>query len=148
MQCDMCGKDDKLYLTKIEGTELNVCRNCSRFGVVISKPPREKVKVKPKKPKKEEPEIIETIVENFNTLIKNKREELGLKQEELSAKLAERTSLLQKMESGHFTPSLQMARKIEKSLGIKLIEKIEDKPGPTGKKASKNLTIGDVIKLK
>ncbi len=148
MQCDMCGKEDKLYLVKIEGTELSVCRDCSRYGVVLSKP-KEQPKVKKKKIVKEEkPEIIESVVDNFNKLIKSKREQLGLKQDELAAKLAERVSLLQKIETGSFTPSLDMARKLEKNLGIRLIEKIEDKSVPLEKQKGKKLTIGDVIKLK
>ena len=149
MQCDMCGKDAELYLTRIEGTELNVCKGCSRFGTVISEPKKVEPKKKKKKPVKEEPEIIEAVVENYPQLVKSKREKLGLKQEELAAKLAERTSLLQKIETGNFTPSLKMAGKLEKHLGIKLIEKIEDKPGQqTQKSKGKKLTIGDIIKLK
>lgn len=150
MQCDMCGKDAELYLTRIEGTELSVCKSCSSFGTIISQPKKKDSKYLKKKPaKKDEPEIIESVVENYPQLVKNKREKLGLKQEELAAKLAERTSLLQKIETGNFTPSLQMAGKIEKHLGIKLIEKIETKSEQQIQKAKgKKLTIGDVIKLK
>ena len=145
----MCGKDAELYLTRIEGTELNVCKSCSSFGTVISEPKKVEPNKRKKKPVKEEPEIIESVVENYPQLVKSKREKLGLKQEELAAKLAERTSLLQKIETGNFTPSLKMAAKLEKHLGIKLIEKIEDKPSQqTQKSKGKKLTIGDIIKLK
>lgn len=146
----MCGKEDELYLAKIEGTELNVCKNCSKFGTVISEPKKKELKkpVKKKKQEKEEPEIIETIVENYSELVKGKRENMGLKQEELAAKLAERTSILQKVEKGNFTPSLQLARKMEKYLGITLIEKVQDQPTQTQKEKGKKLTVGDVIKIK
>lgn len=147
MQCDMCGAESKLFRVEIEGTELSVCRNCSRYGKVLSapKPPAPK---KQKKPVQKEEEYVETLVEDFSRLIKQKREEKGLKQKELAAKMAERESLIQKIESGHFTPSLNLARKFERLFGVKLIEKVPDKQETAKKSNSGKLTIGDVIKLK
>ena len=52
MQCDLCGKEDELYLALIEGTELNVCKNCSKFGKIIKKIIRETKEIKEKEVKK------------------------------------------------------------------------------------------------
>lgn len=148
MQCDMCGAEADLYKTEIEGTELNVCKSCSKYGKILSKPKPPAPK-KPKKPeKKQEDEVIEVVVEDYPSLIKKKREEAGLKQKELAAKMAERESLIQKVESGHFTPSLDLARKFEKLFDLKLIEKVSNTKNTTGKSKTGKLTIGDVIKLK
>ena len=35
MMCAMCGKDAKLFLAAVEGTELKVCGSCARFGKII-----------------------------------------------------------------------------------------------------------------
>ena len=79
---------------------------------------------------------------------KQKREEKGLKQKELAAKMAERESLIQKIEAGQFTPSMELARKFEKLFGLKLVEKVKDNAQKTIKSQDGSLTIGDVIKIK
>ena len=35
--CDMCGKETDLVVALIEGTELNVCRECGKFGKILRK---------------------------------------------------------------------------------------------------------------
>lgn len=151
MLCDMCGKEAELFKAIVEGTQLNVCKSCSRYGKVLKK-------VKPKTADKPEPvkkieivqkeEIEELVVENFPELIKQKREKLGLKQEELAKKLNERESLIQKVESGHMRPSIKLAKKLERFLEIKLIEEFKKKAFNPDKKSSGPLTIGDLIAIK
>ena len=72
---------------------------------------------------------------------------MGLKQKEFAKFLAERESLIHKMESGTYTPSIELARKLERQLGISLVEQKEVKTQKLEKKASK-FTIGDIIKIK
>lgn len=149
MQCDMCGAQAELYTVEIEGTELSVCKNCSRYGKVISAPKKPAPKKAPKKPAKpKEEEYIEVVVDDYSSKIKKKREEFGLKQKELAAKMAERESIIQKIESGHFTPSLELARKFEKLFRIQLTEKVKNGFQKQQKDASGKLTIGDIIKVK
>ena len=149
--CDMCGKTtENLYTCQIEGTNLNVCKDCCKYGKVIKKvkkPKQSKKKVHRKKISKEK--IIQVINENYPNLIKNKREKLGLKQEELAIKLAERESLIRKIERGEIKPSLKLARKLEDKLGIKLVLQKEVKTEfESSKEKPGSLTIGDKIKLK
>ena len=33
----MCGKETQLFSTEIEGTILNVCVDCSKFGTILQK---------------------------------------------------------------------------------------------------------------
>ena len=92
---------------------------------------------------------MQVINENYPNLIKNKREKLGLKQEELAIKLAERESLIRKIERGEIKPSLKLARKLEDKLGIKLVLQKEVKTEfESSKEKPGSLTIGDMIKLK
>ncbi len=151
--CDMCGKNDEFLVSaEIEGTILNVCRSCSRYGKIIKRP--HKVNAYQKKGAfkgrpEQKKEIIQSIVQDYSKLIKDKREALGLKQKEMAIRLAERESLLQKIETGQIRPSLKLARKLEKQLSIVLVEQKEvDMDIDKKKSRSDPLTIGDMIKLK
>lgn len=153
MQCDMCGSEGKLFKALIEGTELNVCSSCSRYGKAV--PQKRDPPVMAKHPNKsfhfkKEPqkEIVELITEDYAGLIKDKREKLGLKQEQLAKKMAERESLVQKVESGHIEPSLALARKFERFLGLKLIEKYEESKDSKFESSKADITIGDVINIR
>ena len=55
--CEMCGAEGNLYKTKIEGTNLNVCETCSKYGTVLTpmKKPEE-VRARPRFVKRREPE--------------------------------------------------------------------------------------------
>ena len=99
--CEMCGKEGKTILCKIEGVELNVCRNCSAFGTRVKR--RIILKNKPVK-KKLEREIIQVVRDDFHNIIREKRERLGLKQKEFAKFLAAKESLIHKMESGSYRP--------------------------------------------
>jgi len=147
----MCGKEAELFKATVEGTQLNVCKSCSRYGKVLKKV-IEPAKQMPKPIKKieivQKEEVEEIIVENYPALIKDKRESLGLKQEELAKKLNERESLIQKVESGHMRPSIKLAKKLERFLGIELVEEFKRKAFESNKKSSGPLTIGDLIAIK
>ena len=151
MQCDMCGSEERLYKTNIEGSILNVCKACSKFGTVIA-PVREEIELKKEKKIKEiekqpEKEIIELVVGDFADKIRKKREGLGLKQEEFAKKLNEKESIVHKLETGEYKPSLDMARKLERMLGIKLVEEYEEE-GKATKTENTKLTVGDLIKIR
>ena len=151
MQCDLCGSEEELFLAEIEGTKLNVCKNCSRFGKIIGKTKTEgtqKIKRTEKIMAVPEKEIVQIITKDYSNLIKEKRESLGLKQKELAKKIAEKESVIHKVESGHVEPSISLARKLEKTLGIRLIE--EEKVEKVTKEKTKDsgITIGDLFKSK
>ncbi len=143
--CELCGKQDKLVTAIVEGTELNVCENCGKYGKIIRKP------VLPKKEfvkTKTEPEIVEKVMSDYSKKIREARQAKNMTQEEFAKMLNEKESIIQKIETGTFKPSIDLARKLEKKLGITLIEKdetvnIDLKKGNTG-----TLTIGDLIKIK
>jgi putative transcription factor len=153
----MCGAKDQLYKTEIEGTEMNLCKNCSKYGKVISVvkvPPKPKKSTQKKEEEKIEivqrtpQEITEELIENYPELISRKRQQLDLKQKELAIKMAEKESIIQKVEAGQFKPPIKMARKFEHALGIKLIEEhIEDHKQAYRVKSEK-MTIGDFMYIK
>jgi len=145
--CEMCGSEGKLFNVLIEGVELTVCKKCSSFGKLIKRPVKRNQKGKNKPTKKPEREIIQVIKEDFGILIREKRERMGLKQKEFAKYLTEKESLVHKIESGSYIPSLELARKLERQLGLQLVEtkEIESKKL---KAESGKFTIGDILKIK
>jgi len=147
VRCDMCGKETQLFSTEIEGTILNVCVDCSKFGTILQKV-KERTEVMPESKKEFSEETIEIVIEDYADKIKKKRERLGLNQEELAKKIGIKESLFHHIESGNFTPSIDVARKIERFLNIKLIKEYTEIRTNISKSKSDEFTIGDIIKIK
>ena len=144
----MCGNPGKLFKTIVEGTELSVCQECSSFGkvvVVIELSARPIAKAKSEEP---ETEVMELLVEDYAEKIRKKRESLGLNQDEFAKKLNEKESLIQKIESGHFEPSIGLAKKISRILQIKLVEEYEERHEKQPRPKVEGFTLGDFIKIK
>lgn len=159
--CDMCSSPEKTYKIEVEGSILNVCEKCASFGKVVSRVKQELPEKKKKKLEKaaeklaeekarKETETVQLIVPDYSKIIKTAREKTGLKQEELAKRLAEKESIIHKLESGTMKPDIPLARKLEKFLRIKLVEEVEVDEGAADSKAksSARLTIGDLIRIK
>ena len=155
INCDLCGKvDENLNRTLIEGVELDVCNECGKFGKVIAPvkryTPKEQHKMMQRAQENQTPkeEKIEILVENYADLIKKKRESLGLSQKDFALKMNEKESTIHHIETGTFEPSLELAKKLEKTLVIKLIEEYEEKHESAKRKSEEGFTLGDFIKTK
>lgn len=155
MQCEMCGADSETLKANVEGTIMNVCRNCSKYGKVISinKPPvsYKKSKTNSREPvKNDNEEKIEMVIKNFAEKIKNVRENMKLDQEKFAEKINEKKSIIHKIETAEMKPSIELAKKLEKILNIKLIETYSEKGTgvETQKSSSGPMTIGDLINIK
>lgn len=148
----MCGGKGDLFHVEMEGSKIVACDSCSVYGKKIKKVQvQELEKNKPDRVfvKKEVVEPLILIVDDYNFLIKKKRESLGLKQEELAKAINEKESLIQQIESKKIEPSLAVAEKLEKKLGLKLIEEYKSQsPIPKTGSDKKTLTLGDMIEIK
>ena len=144
----MCGSVGKLYKAIIEDAELRVCHECSKFGKVIGIVKQDAPNEIKSKNKKPETEVMNILVDDYAKKIREKRESLGLKQKEFAKKMNEKESLMQKIESGHFEPSISLAKKIGSFLKIKLIEEYKETHETSATKNSGSYTIGDFIKIK
>ncbi|GIU68871.1 MAG: transcriptional regulator [Candidatus Woesearchaeota archaeon] len=154
MNCELCGQKPAVYDCEIEGTLMKVCNECSKFGVTKKK---EKVKILVKEENIEEKESTYLFVEGYGSIVKKAREKLGLKQEEMAKRLNERVSLLHQIESEHLKPSIDLAKKLEKELKIKIIEEVKEdnmsyeipvKRKNVSTSSSSGLTLGDFINYK
>jgi len=147
MNCDLCGKtEERLLKALVEGVELNVCPACGKFGKVIGHVKKEIPKAVHKRAEPEEK--IELLVEDYASIIKNKRESMGLNQKEFALRINEKESIVHKIETGSFTPPVSLAKKLEKILGVKITEQHEERHGLAKEKRVEGFTLGDFIKIK
>jgi putative transcription factor len=65
------------------------------------------------------------LVDDYHKRIQQARNDLGWNQEILGQKINERKSVISKLENKSMKPDDRLIRKLEKALGIKLIEVIE-----------------------
>lgn len=147
--CELCGKQSELTNAIIEGSMVSVCKECLKFGKVVPiKKPNTYYENRPgKKLIIKKSEVTEMVVSNYAQLIKQARESLNLKQKKLAKMLGVKESLLHKIESSHFKPTITLAKKFELFFKIKLIETYEEKEQTREVNLSTtSLTIGDLIK--
>jgi len=143
--CEICGDETKLpHRVSVEGSTLVACARCARMGVDLGEANPSFVAAG-KRVRREDPEI--AMAEGYGSLIKEARTKRGLKQEELARKIFEPDSTISKLEAEKMTPSEEMARKLERTLGIKLIELVTHVP-PERSELGKSLTLGDVVSIR
>jgi putative transcription factor len=158
MNCEICGVRilGRPVQISIERSLLVVCRECSRFGVVVDKKTASSIErsipkpgprtFKPKQTKKERFEEF-VLVENFGEAIKKAREKIGITREDFAKKLGEKDSVIRRIESGEMYPSSNLTSRIEHLLKTSLRAKVDsvvEGSTPT----SNTLTLGDVAILK
>lgn len=151
INCELCGKkEENLLKAIIESVELNVCRECGKFGKVIGfvrKPEAKGKKAVFSAPIQKE-EKSELLVESFHEIIKKKREFLGLSQKDFALKINEKESLVHKIETDSFEPNLALARKIERFLGIKIVEEYKESFERPKQAKDAGFTLGDFIRIR
>ena len=141
--CELCGKDTLLFHADVEGTELKVCKACGSFGKIAV--PMNRTVQHAQLP--QELQLSEAVTPSVSKLVKNAREHKKLTQKEFAKMINEKESIIHKIETGAFEPSIALARKLEKALNIRLVETVEEEHLPKGK-SSGPVTIGDIIKRK
>ena len=149
MQCELCGKITELFTTVVEGAQMQVCANCGKFGKVLRRamPPRAAA---PVRKAASAPVQVERVIENYGERIRTAREKRSLTQQDFAKLITVKESLVHKMETGHFEPDIELARKLEKILHVTLVEvRIEGGVVDAQKEERPaGLTIGDILKLK
>ncbi len=162
--CEICGReiaDERLCRTVVvDGALLKVCPACynrlRKQGKVqevpqprtTSIPRTQKRWIKTRVPRR----ILEEeydIVEDYAERIRRARQRLGWSQAVLAQKVREKENVIKRIEAGRLKPSIELARRLEKILGITLLEPIIDEElGSFGGSNEDYFTIGDLIRIK
>ena len=116
--CELCGRSSILVRALVEGTELSVCEPCGRFGQVIKKP----VVLSRKLPVALSGAPVKVVVADYARIIRKAREKKGITQKDFARMINEKESLIHKIETGSFTPAIDLAQKLERYLKIALVE--------------------------
>ncbi|MGA8543166.1 MAG: multiprotein-bridging factor 1 family protein [Thermoplasmata archaeon] len=142
MLCEMCGKDVEMTSrVRIEGSVLNLCTDCARFGKAIDPPPVATGTVAEGAPRTayaggasraggrgralQERDLYTDIGEmelapDWTKRIRVAREALHWTPEDLGKKLNEKKSVVLKLESGGIHPPDDLVRRVERLLKVRL----------------------------
>ncbi|WNY27556.1 multiprotein bridging factor aMBF1 [Methanolapillus ohkumae] len=165
-ECEICGKKirGETVAVKIEGAQFNACPECAKLGVVVVKKttiaplkssgiPTKHVKSPGSGPTAGRPPknyfagLDNEIIEDYDIVIKKAREAKGLTQEELALQIKEKAPLIKKIERKEIHPEEAVIQKLEKALGIQLMESTNT--GETFKSHKSNeMTLGDIAFVK
>lgn len=146
MECEMCGAEDAQFLIQVEGAKMNVCRDCASTGKIIRYPTQASRNADQGAGAPMVRREME-VVDGYGALIQSARKKLGLPIEVLAEKINEKLSFLERIEHQKTLPDEKIARKLEKELGIVLLQEtaVSDTPGDTRKGAP--VTLGDIIEI-
>ncbi|MFZ8783724.1 MAG: multiprotein bridging factor aMBF1 [Desulfurococcaceae archaeon] len=165
--CEMCGREVDAKVAKravVEGSPLILCPECysklSRKSAVREeslerarstqqlRSVQQTSVARSSRSVAGQARIAETyeIVENYHQLIKSARERLGWSQEVLASKVGESVNTIRRIEAGKLKPTIELARKLERVLKIKLLEPVVAEPlNHVSSSRVEDLTIGDLI---
>jgi len=172
-QCEMCGSQQpSLTTVKVEGAELQLCKE---FGTEVRTESSSSTSTKystsnssggssgsdgstgsgaggsgggSSRRRRDMFDDMDEIVADYDQRIREARESRGLSQEDLAKELNEKASLIRKLERGDMLPSDDVRSKLEKELGISLIEGEEADDTEWSGDSSTTTTLGDVVKRK
>lgn len=153
MQCELCGRDcPTCREATVDGVPMMLCPQCGRHGeggppASVSAPIKRFIQKRAKRsqPKDIYKKMEKELISNYNEEIKTARKKKGLSREDLGFKIGERTVTISKIENGDLRPSDKTIAKLEKELGITLLEEVKTVT-PGHAKTGSGMTLGDFIK--
>ena len=156
-QCEICGAEIAGLPQRIviDGSALEVCKGCARFGKPEDKwspvpkkmvPVERAFTVRRPRPRDHFRDLAELVPE-FGHKIREARESLNLTPEELGARIKEKAALLKKIEREEISPEDEVRKKLEKELNIKLTDQVNEAKVKSGSR-SRGLTLGDIASIK
>jgi putative transcription factor len=156
LYCEMCGARiaGRPYRAIVDGVEMILCASCylklvrsGRAQPVRERPKR--VSTEQRKPRRTRRVSLELydIAEDYPEIIRRAREEKGWDLKTLAQKLRISENMLRKIEQGKLKPSIDLDKRIEKILKVKILVPTEmeeeyEAPPPGG------LTLGDVVVIR
>ena len=161
MICEMCGKEVPMTKTVIvEGSRLNVCPGCARFGEDYrasssNGAPVTQTVIEERLQKRERRMQSKDIyagsasvelVDDYGGVIREARVAKGMDLDQFAASILEKKGTLAKIEANNLIPDDKLIKKIEKALGIKLTEAVQSGVTVGGGNGRNSMTLGNFIK--
>lgn len=143
MGCEICGAEEAGYLILVEGAKLNVCADCSSSGKLLRAPTQVQRGKETYAREKEELEV----VEGYGKLMADARKRMGLPLEVLAERISEKLSFLERVEHEKTLPDEKLAHKLQKELGIKLLQGVASASGQATSAAKGGMTLGDILEV-
>jgi putative transcription factor len=162
MICEMCGKD--VPVTKpmlVEGTKLNLCQNCVRFGDEYkganspsgTAVPRTVIEDRlQRRERRMQTRDIYTstsreLMQDYGEAVRSAREAKGMDIDEFAKSIFERRGTIARIEANDLVPDDKLIAKLEKALNISLKEDVPvgGQVGAGGKK-SDGMTLSNFIR--
>ena len=159
MICEMCGKDvPQTRAVIVEGTKLNVCPGCAKFGEDYRSPSAggapvsqtvidQRLERRERRMKSKDIYAGTTsveLIEDYGGAIREAREAKGMDLEQFAASIQEKKGLLAKVEANNLVPDDKLIKKIEKALDIKLMETVLSGTTVCGSRSEK-MTLANFI---
>lgn len=151
--CEMCGKEvSSIVQAKVAGTQMGVCDSCKYMGNVIE---TEDKRVKTHTfYKKKKNQVKFDLVSNYVSIVNSALAKKGLDVHHLARAVNIKESSLHKYFTGKFKPEVEVARKLEGFLDIKIVEEVEGdemsamdiEDLKANSASSSTLSLGDLIK--
>lgn len=160
MRCEVCGREifGLPYYRIIEGGRLTVCSQCSKFSNQEWDPKRPQARkiptrrrsAQPKPRKRSDIETVESLelIDDYGMVIKKARQKKGLSVEDFAKKISEKESVIKKLEKEAMNPPMNLVRKVQRELGVNILEEAETGKGQVLSRPMGRRTLGDLIKIK
>ncbi len=107
-----------------------------------------KVKYRPRTVVSEKEAERYELVQDYAIRVKKARERLGLSQKELAIRVKESERTIRRIEAGTLRPTVDLAKRLERVLGIKLLEPVVEEGESYQTKSEEYLTLGDIAEIR
>ncbi len=132
----------EVYIVSVEGADLRVCTSCAKGKKLLYKEVEEKRGAAPRRTIKKGEEEVE-LVDGYGKMIHSARDRMQLPLKVLAEMINEKEAHLLRIEEEKTQPSIELTRKIEKALNIKITQQRGDEPRVGAGRKPGGITLGD-----
>jgi putative transcription factor len=163
MQCELCGATvaGPGKKVRIEGADLQVCMACARYGTEVQQARTGPQRYGPAAPGARPgappvrhrrdlfDQLVGELVDDYGERIRAARTAKGMTTKDLALATREKELLIKKIEKGELVPEDEVRIRIEKALGIRLLDVPEESIAQQRKEQQRiSTTLGDVLSFK
>ncbi len=148
--CELCGRPtETVYVLNIENVEMRTCAKCAKGKKVIrtesyAEPKKAKMQATSARPRQVSDDD-KVLIEDYGFTVRRAREKMHLPIKVLAEMLNEKEHLLVRVEEQKTKPTIELTKKLEKALRIKLTEDAVEESRAYTNKVSESATIGDFV---